>query len=1078
LGNERVSSIQHDHRDLIAWLEPGQRPALEAVYVPGNEGESGEMVFWSAVAPGGSALPSALLALAGAGDADEQPSLEELGFFSRQLPLILPRPKTPTGRKPRTPYGRLPVHGRAVDCWRLLQLLGPLALDPGQTTRFGPLWAGSSLQAYALAAKLALELAVGQRFVPSLRSLRRGREQRGTWAADLGRPRDRQRFQRLMEQFPPPAYCLSASSRNLEVWAPHSLLRRFLDDCIDALVRTAAAQNRGTVGMGSEQLPEAGPDSWEAGWLQSLTGANSRFAAAAEPQWRHLPAELEQWNAAGRGERGDLLRLGLRLDPPGDDPEAEAGVSRAGYTQGRWQMRFLVQAPDDPSLIVPVERIWHHPQQDIQLWGRVFPRAQEQVLAALGRAAAVFTPLSDALAEAAPTTVELSTEQVADFLSGSFHILREMGVEIVLPVELTSERSHLQAKLVVDDDKDWESTGLFGETLFQSYRWEAAIGDQEVSAAEFRAIADMKSSLIRWRGRWLRVDPDQVASMDTFLRRRSQQPPSGADVLGTALGGDALAQDLQVDVDVELQGALARLFELLRSGGFEPLPAPDGFQGELRPYQERGVGWLAGLSRVGLGGCLADDMGLGKTIQVIAWLMYQFDGHHAPAAAAEEEAEGQRAEAVLIVCPTSLLGNWRQELSRFAPDLPAYVHYGPQRARSLQTLMPQLDGPTVVLTSYHTARLDQALLQAVGWKAVVIDEAQNIKNPHSKQAQAIHRLRAPKRLALSGTPVENRLAELWSILQFTTPGLLGSFDAFQEKMARPIERFRDQRSIQRLQGLVKPFVLRRVKTDPTIIHDLPEKEERVSHCLLTREQASLYQAKVDETLAALPDLHGFARAAKILSSLTALKQICNHPAQYLKERGPVNRRSGKLERLESIVERAAANGESTLVFTQYAAMGRLLQDHLQNLLDLDVFFLHGGCSQAQRQDMVRRFQEADGPPRVFLLSLKAGGTGLTLTKASCVVHYDRWWNPAVEDQATDRAYRIGQTKQVHVHKLVCSGTLEERIDQVLLSKRDLAAQALGSAGDQWMTEMSDQELQQLLSLDSAALVSEEEGEEA
>ena len=479
------------------------------------------------------------------------------------------------------------------------------------------------------------------------------------------------------------------------------------------------------------------------------------------------------------------------------------------------------------------------------------------------------------------------------------------------------------------------------------------------------------------------------------------------------------------------------------------LPEPAGFVGELRPYQRRGLGWLVYLRRLGLGACLADDMGLGKTVQAIAMLLH-------------ERAEGiEEQRHALLVCPTSVVANWRREVERFAPSLRTLVHHGGSRHEG-DAFLQALQGHDIVITSYGTARRDAEVLQQVRWSDLILDEAQNIKNPSAKQSQAVRRFDARNRVALTGTPVENHLTELWSVLEFLNPGYLGSHEQFRQQFTVPIERYNDEEQAAELRRLVQPFLLRRLKSDPTIISDLPEKNEMVVYCSLTQEQESLYEMTVHEALANLDRTDGIQRRGLVLSLLTKLKQICNHPSHYLKEQGPLSHRSGKLTRLTEMLEEALSVGDHALIFTQFVEMGTLLQHHLRDRLKTEVLFLHGGTPAIQRDQMVQAFQSDDGPP-IFVLSLRAGGSGLNLTRANHVFHFDRWWNPAVENQATDRAFRIGQRRNVQVHKFVVAGTLEERINDIIESKQALAESIVGS-GENWLTELDTDQLRELLTL--------------
>jgi SNF2 family DNA or RNA helicase len=485
---------------------------------------------------------------------------------------------------------------------------------------------------------------------------------------------------------------------------------------------------------------------------------------------------------------------------------------------------------------------------------------------------------------------------------------------------------------------------------------------------------------------------------------------------------------------------------------FEELAPPEGFEGELRPYQLRGYSWLEFLGRWGLGACLADDMGLGKTIQTLALVL-------------KRRAGGER-RPFLLVCPMSVVGNWVKEAARFAPELAVSVHHGVERARG-PAFKSEIKGKALVVTSYSLLHRDAELFKGARWAGVVLDEAQNVKNPETKQSKAARALAAGVRIALTGTPVENNVGDLWSIMEFLNPGLLGSQAEFKRRFFVPIQAMRDPEAAARLKRLTGPFVLRRLKTDRSVIADLPEKMEMKVFCTLTKEQASLYEAVVEESTAAIEDAEGIKRKGVVLATLSKLKQVCNHPAQFLGDSSPVPGRSGKLARLVEMLEELFDAGDRALVFSQFSEMGGILKRHIEETFGREALFLHGGVPKRKRDEMVESFQSDEGPP-VFILSLKAGGTGLNLTRANHVFHFDRWWNPAVENQATDRAFRIGQTRDVQVHKFVCAGTLEEKIDEMIERKKSVAESVVGT-GEAWLTELSTEELKGLFALGEGAV---------
>ena len=587
------------------------------------------------------------------------------------------------------------------------------------------------------------------------------------------------------------------------------------------------------------------------------------------------------------------------------------------------------------------------------------------------------------------------------------------------------------------------------------FRWKLALGDQTLEPQEFARLAALKVPLVRVRGEWVELRPDQVeAAMRFWQEQQTGEEMELRRALRMGLAEEGEVGDLPV-VKVDAEGKVRDLLRQL-SGG-EPLaelPPPEGLNGDLRPYQVRGFSWLAFLRRWGLGACLADDMGLGKTVQAIALFLRDLEA-------------GQSDAPVLVVCPTSVVGNWAREIARFGPKLGVMVHHGSDRL-SGEEFLTASEEVDVVISTYALARRDEKILRQVDWRGVVLDEAQNIKNPAAKQTQAIRRIGSGYRVALTGTPVENRLSELWSIMQFLNPGYLGSQKAFRSNFALPIERYQDKEAADRLRTLVQPFILRRVKTDPTIIQDLPEKMEYKVYCTLTSEQATLYQAVVEDAMDDVEESEGIQRKGLVLSMLTRLKQICNHPAHFLGDGSALPDRSGKLARLGEMLEEVLAVDDRALIFTQFAEMGTLLQQHLQETFGGEVLFLHGGTPAKHRDRMIVRFQEERHGPSLFVLSLKAGGLGLNLTRANHVFHFDRWWNPAVENQATDRAFRIGQTKDVWVHKFVCVGSLEERIDALIESKKALAESVIGS-GEGWLTELSTDQLRDLVALSREAI---------
>ncbi|GAB2749484.1 DEAD/DEAH box helicase [Amycolatopsis magusensis] len=696
-------------------------------------------------------------------------------------------------------------------------------------------------------------------------------------------------------------------------------------------------------------------------------------------------------------------------------------VLRVDLAEERFAGVLAVRSAADSGLVLDVAEFGDAPEVVRSLFGE---HVQVRLALALRRGAEVWPPL----ARVAGGVVELTDDEVAELLRGGSSRLGAAGIEVLWPKDLFEGLPRVRASVRVPS----ESPPQLTLTRLLDFRWQVSVGEEELTDAEVTALAEAKRPLVRLRGRWVRADSLLLAKL-----RARRSPVTEAAALAAALTGE-----LEVDGEREefmtpsvITGLLARL----RYTPDEVVVPPEGLHATLRPYQLSGLAWLSKMAALGVGGCLADDMGLGKTIQLIALHLHRRAWREGP---------------TLVLCPASLLGNWEREFARFAPSVPVRRFHGGRRS---------LDGlaeDEVVLATYGVLLRDRETLETVEWGLIAADEAQQVKNAASKTARELRKLYGVARIALTGTPMENRLTELWSILNWTTPGLLGSPEEFRRRFARPIERHADEAATDRLAAVVRPFLLRRKKTDPDIAPELPAKTETDRFVPLTREQVTLYEAVVRENLAAIRGTEGIQRKAQVLKLLTELKQICNHPAQYLKEPGPLDGRSGKLAAFEELLEVMLDAGESVLVFSQYVGMCRLLETWLAER-GLPAQLLSGSVPLGERDRMVQRFQAGESP--VFLLSLKAGGVGLNLTRATQVIHYDRWWNPAVEDQATDRAYRIGQDRPVQVHRLITEGTVEERIGTLLTRKRTLANTIIGT-GEHWLTNLTDEDLTTLITL--------------
>ncbi|MET7997487.1 DEAD/DEAH box helicase [Amycolatopsis sp. NPDC005232] len=759
---------------------------------------------------------------------------------------------------------------------------------------------------------------------------------------------------------------------------------------------------------------QAGTRLAEAGWTGPL--------APEEEQWLRRLADAMPPHAHATPLPGDPARLpepfpvllGFLRDVAGLAAATRVSLRLESDDFDGGRFRAVVQVHGDT--LVDAEELWRTGAEAVR----------HEVLLVLRRCAEVWPPLAPLLAAPVPAEVALLDDDIRELLGDAAGRLAELGVAVHWPAQLAG----LTARAVVRPGAAPDDVpAFFGGGRALELDWQLALGGAQLSAAELDVLAKARRPVVRLRDRWVLLGPASA----NRARERALKPLTPVDALAAVLAGTTEVDGAEVELvtDGWLATLRSRLAELPG-----PAPQPAGLTATLRDYQLRGLHWLDTVTSLGLGGCLADDMGLGKTLTLIALHLHRDAG------------------PTLVVCPASLLGTWEAEIHRFAPGVAVRRFHG--GARSLD----ELDG--FVLTTYGTLRADPAPLAAVAWDLVVADEAQHVKNHRSGTAKALRTLRSSARVALTGTPVENTLSELWAILDWTTPGLLGTLTEFRARWAKPVETGSDPAAAERLSRLLRPFLLRRRKSDPGIAPELPAKTETDRPVALTSEQAALYEAAVRELLAEVGASAGMARRGRIVKLLTALKQICNHPAHYLAEGddAPLSGRSGKLELLDELLDTILAEDGAVLVFTQYVVMARLLQRHLAGR-KIPSQFLHGGTPVPQREELVRRFQ--DGAVPVFLLSLKAAGTGLTLTRADHVVHYDRWWNPAVEDQATDRAYRIGQTRPVQVHRLVAEGTVEDRIAALLREKRALADAVL-AGGEAAFTELTDTELAELVQL--------------
>ena len=1063
-------------RGLLLWAEDGDRPARS----PSSAQRSAR--------PHPFALPADRLAAVHPG----KPGLATLLLPShRAAPLDSPElVRTSAGSGPGSRAGSRT--GPTLTAWSVpVVAIDPAELaDPVDDVRYG-----ASVGWLRALAEFAVDLAARGRTVPTLRLARDlpsdaagGRAvtagfggpvgsdagqgelgapagPRAAWRPVLAGP-DAAAARALVAAMPPVVRAEQAGPPGLAVLTgpdgqdPDALVADALAVLVDAAARDRLAAvpthlapthpvpgrppNRRTAGAAEAPAVET--------WLAALSSGDGTFAGPPA-QVAALADALACWDEVGDEPAGPA-RATFRLvemtplDDPGDpDPTLPDTI---------WRLEFLLRSVADPSLLVPAEQVWQAPD-GLARW---IEEPQELLLAELGRASVVYPELAGALRGTHPYALDLDTEGAYRFLAEVAARLDQAGFGVLLPswwgsqarLGLSVSASSTPVDAVLTDG------GLSRDRLGR-FDWRLAVGGDVLTEDEIAELVATKAPLVRLRGKWVAVDPDRLRRGLEFLRTAPAAASTPAELLALVTGatGGATETPLPI-VSASVDGWLADVLSGSVERTLRPVDPPPGFAATLRPYQRRGLSWLSFLSSLGLGACLGDDMGLGKTVQLLAL-------------EARERADQDRGPTLLL-CPMSLVGNWQRESARFAPALTVYAHHGAGRARGA-ALADKLDAADLVVSTYGTATRDIDVLAARAWRRVVLDEAQVVKNSLSQAAKAVRRLDAEHRIALTGTPMENRLSELWSVMDFLNPGVLGTAERFRHRYAIPVERHRDTQAAERLRTVTRPYLLRRLKTDTDIISDLPEKIEIVQDYRLTPEQASLYRTVVDDMLEKIEGSDGVQRRGNVLAAMTKLKQVCNHPAQLLHDGSPIGRRSGKVIRLEEVLAEVLAEGDRALCFTQFTEFGAMLVPHLSARFDQEVLYLHGGVPKRRRDEMVAWFQSGDGP-RIFLLSLKAGGTGLNLTAANQVLHLDRWWNPAVEDQATDRAFRIGQKRNVQVRKFVCAGTLEERIDQMIAAKKQLA-ELVVSDGEGWLTELSTGELRELFALSEDGTVAVDEG---
>ena len=928
-----------------------------------------------------------------------------------------------------------------------------LSLCYGKKTLAPGVIPGRDILFWVDAMRFAGALVARQQFLPNL--IKREDQYLAQWQPIFSGA-DRDRLSRLAKAMPPVSraiVCLKEqqdpSLAGPPISSSVSILSSFLHQMVDHFVCSSMEISQ----KGRSPDFPATHDSLHDRWLKGLRSSDRALEGKAA-ELEHFSDQVQEWQRPISAAAGAPVRLCFRLEEPEGDGGQAIPIQRR---QSSWFVRYMLQDLHDLSLLLPAQEIW---KGNGELGGSASSsldkgfNAREHLLLSLGQAAGICPRVEASLKKSIPPGYELDSNGAHEFLTEKALALEQAGFGVMLPAWWTRKgtKLRLSARANVRSPKLQGKSGLSLDALVQ-FDWEVALGEEKISFEDLQALAALKVPLVKVRGQWVEVNAADIQeALDFWQGKRSGRAPV-REIVQMALGAGKIPGDMAF-AGVTAQGWIADfLAELDGRSPYQELKVPGGFQGELRPYQVRGYSWLGFLRRWGLGACLADDMGLGKTIQTLALL--------------QRDRESGGGRPVLLVCPTSIVHNWEKEASRFTPELPIMIHHGIAREKG-EGFKEKAVKQAVVISSYGLLHRDFEVLKEVPWSGVILDEAQNIKNPETKQARAARALKADFRLALTGTPVENHVGDLWSVIEFLNPGLLGNQAEFKRTFFIPIQAGRDPEAMERLKRLTGPFILRRLKTDKTVISDLPEKMEMKVFCTLTKEQASLYEAVVKETMNSLKSTEGIQRKGLVLATLSKLKQVCNHPAQFLGDNSSIPARSGKLTRLVEMTEEMIEVRDRALIFTQFSEMGEILRRHLQETYGREVLFLHGAVPRAQRDRMIERFQAGEEDLPIFVLSLKAGGTGLNLTRANHVVHFDRWWNPAVENQATDRAFRIGQTRNVQVHKFICAGTLEEKIDEMIARKQGIAEKVIGT-GEGWLTELSTEELKSLFALRKEAV---------
>jgi superfamily II DNA or RNA helicase len=842
-------------------------------------------------------------------------------------------------------------------------------------------------------------------------------------------------FERFKNSLPPSLFAFSTEKRGPEFPDMELSCELLIESLLDSIIRDSQLASD----IKGRRVDSDNPHEI---WLRSLGWPGGNLEKWNEDM-AVLYGQIGNWIGSIKSVTGQPWKLFLRIE----EPMAANGEEKL------WTLSWHLCSVNDPSLIVPASRVWSPGPAERSWFDTIGANPRQFMLQVLGQLASSVPAIMRSLSERTPTECKLSAEELFRFLHDHAPAIIEQGIMVQYPAGWGdfSEGGTLAVKGRVSGGDSFAplTEGGIGSSDLMDVDWSVSLDGDDLTAEELSMLSQLKTPLAEFRGRWVLLSKNEISSIIDGIKKLPEKISCK----------DALLHSVKESINGMPLASIGgfKSFDLMKAAiqgkeELEEADLPAGFNGTLRPYQARGLSWLTRLARLGLGGCLADDMGLGKTVQALA-LIHTL------------RSEGER-RPVLLICPTSVMENWRLEAARFVPEERVLLHHGSKRLKG-EGFAAAARESGIVISSYSLLHRDVSHYARVDWCGLILDEAQNIKNPATRQFKAARSIGADWRIALTGTPVENHAGDMWSIMEFSVPGLMPGRTCFARDFLRPIQA-KERKATEKMKRLTGPFVLRRLKSDRSIVSELPEKIETKVFCSLSREQATLYKSVLSVMDDRLAESDGIKRRGVVLSAINSLKQICNHPALYLKDKSELPGRSGKLDRLTDITEEMLSAGDSMLIFTQYAEMGAMLKDYMQNIFGREVLFLHGAVERRKRDEIVARFQSGGGAPQIFVLSLRAGGTGLNLTRANHVIMFDRWWNPAVERQAVDRVHRIGQNKSVQIHYFSCKGTLEEKIESLIETKKEIAEAIVGS-GERWITELSDDEVVRLLTLGDGAV---------